>query len=86
MGLRVARLFHLFRRSASEAFLIASGARCDDKQGTHKCRAAKSCVAERPRRAVSCLGFKHLHSSSNLVTAGAFGFLTFTQSGDRPER
>ena len=43
LALRVARLFRLFRSSATEALII--GARCDDVQGHSKHREAQSRVA-----------------------------------------
>jgi hypothetical protein len=47
----VARLFHLLRGSASKAFKIGIGARCDDEQDTGKHCEANSGLAQRLRRA-----------------------------------
>jgi hypothetical protein len=56
--LRVARLFHLIRDTASKAFKIGIGARCDDEQDTGKHCEAKSGFAQRHRPGMLDVIFK----------------------------
>jgi hypothetical protein len=56
LALRIARLFHLIRSSASEAFEIGFGAPRDDQQDTGKPCEAKSDLAKRHRWAGRVLG------------------------------
>jgi hypothetical protein len=64
LALRIARLFHLIRGSASKAFKIGIGACCDDEQDTGKHCEAKSGLAERHRRASRLCGLHSITSSA----------------------
>ena len=64
LALRIARLFHLIRVLASEAFKIGIGTPCDDQQDTGKHCEAKSGLAGRHRWAGSVPGLHSMTSSA----------------------